>query len=652
MRAVFVDNFLVREGDVSRDDIQPHLGLISLIGAAVAAGHDAVVYDPKLDLVNGVLRLAPGAYDTMADRILELHPEVVGFTTLGCTMPCVATVAKLIRSRSPEIPIVLGGPHATILASDILKSFEFVDVVVRGEADETVGELLSAFESGSTLSSLPGVSFRSPLSIGGVRSTVDAEPVDDLDRLPTPYYEAYPIRGESLTSLRVEAGRGCPFQCTFCSTATFFGRKYRLKSAEGLVGRLEDLRSEYGVSDFGLTHDMFTANREKVREFCRVVAGRGLSWTCSARMDCVDPALLQQMQTSGCRSIYFGVETGSPRMQLEVKKNLKLSLVEPCLRLCSDLGLETVVSFIIGYPQERMTDLRQTLDMAGHCLNWGGELVDIQIHLLTPEPGTGLLDEYRDHLKYDGYTTDFNFPLIEAEDRDLVLSHPEIFVNHYFYDNSHISRSTLCAISEAFWEWSTLGRKVLAASIERFGDGSLGTLLLNFVHSDADSPEDYAADCLGTDELVSHIKYATAVVNLRKRRLRSPTAPAGANTHAADERLEPSPDCMIIGPLHNCAQLISRSESSESDSSADHYYALIRDAEGASDRVRVLEIDETSANLVVEMRSSSGHDALSYGDPVTQASPSERRERIAALAEIGVLVVRHPSPEHTGVRAR
>src|SRR5262249_2468707 len=110
----------------------------------------------------------------------------------------------------------------------------------------------------------------------------------------------YPIRELGLTTLSVEAGRGCPFQCTFCSTASFFGRKYRLKSPEKLCEELDFLHAEYGLGHFSLTHDLFTVDRRKVIAFCREVAGRGYSWDCSARTDCVDEELLALMSEAGC----------------------------------------------------------------------------------------------------------------------------------------------------------------------------------------------------------------------------------------------------------------------------------------------------------------------------------------------------------------
>ena len=179
---------------------------------------------------------------------------------------------------------------------------------------------------GKSLSAIPGISYRDGSRV--CRSMVDAG-VMDVNRLSMAAFHFYPINELRMRSMRVEAGRGCPFHCTFCSTATFFGRKYRVKAAAKLVSELKFLNSAYNITEFSLQHDLFTVNRRKVLEFCEEVRPCGFSWTCSARIDCVDSELLREMARSGCRGIYFGVETGSSNLQELVKKRLDISLLTP-----------------------------------------------------------------------------------------------------------------------------------------------------------------------------------------------------------------------------------------------------------------------------------------------------------------------------------
>ncbi|HEU5322898.1 MAG TPA: radical SAM protein, partial [Methylomirabilota bacterium] len=417
MKLVFVDNLLLELRDGAYQyDLQPHLGLISLIAVAERAGHEGALYDPKLRLFRGERRLDASLYRRIADDLLETDADVIGFTSLGCNFICTAKIAAHVRAGRPALPILLGGPHATILDRPILERFPQFDVVVRHEAELTLPPLLEALPR-RDLASVPGITFRR----GADLVATPGEPlIADLDTLPWPAYDHYPLADLRLDSLRVEAGRGCPFHCTFCSTASFFGRRYRLKSAARICAEMDHLHARYGVPHFSLTHDLFTVNRAKVLEFCEHVAPRGYSWSCSARMDCVDPELLERMRAAGCRSIYYGVETGSPRMQKLVQKRQDLSLVEPTLDTAHRLGLFSTVSMITGYPQEEAADQAATLDLAGRCVFRDPGEILVQLHLLTPEPGTQLLAERAGALEYDGHITDFNFPTLEPDDAEVM----------------------------------------------------------------------------------------------------------------------------------------------------------------------------------------------------------------------------------------
>ncbi len=339
MKIVFVQNFLLDSGGLPSDDnLYPHLGLISLIAEIEKSRHTPFLYDPMLQLHKGHLVLDSSIYDDVAAQLLEREPTAVGFTALGCNFLAVVKIAHSIKQRRPETLILLGGPHPTVLESAIMNRFTDFDLLVRGEAEETIVPLLDALDSGKDLSGIPGISYRAGPHV--CRSMVDSG-VMDVDQLSMAAFHFYPIHELGMRSMRVEAGRGCPFHCTFCSTATFFGRKYRVKAAEKLVGELKSLKSTYSITDFSLQHDLFTVNRRKVLEFCEEVRPCSFSWTCSARVDCVDSALLCEMARSGCRGIFFGVETGSSTLQELVKKRLDINLLHPTLESAKQLGINT-----------------------------------------------------------------------------------------------------------------------------------------------------------------------------------------------------------------------------------------------------------------------------------------------------------------------
>ena len=474
MKICFVDNLLLTQtASGFQVEPQPHLGLISLIAVARAGGHEAALYDPKLELLRGDLALGPRLYGTAAERILADAPDVIGFTSLGCNFACTMRIAEEIRARRSDIPILLGGPHASILDREILERYSQFDVVVRSEGELVLCDALAAVAGNGSLSGCRSLTFRNG---GKVCRTADAPLILDLDALPAPAYDAYPIAELNLSWLNVEAGRGCPFHCTFCSTASFFGRRYRLKSAQKLVSDLDGLCATYGIREFMLNHDLFTVNKVKVREFCTTVAARKYAWTCSARIDCVDDSLLEEMRNAGCVGIYYGIETGSQTLQQIVSKNLDLSLYKPIIESSLRLGMKATASFITGYPNETEDDQEATLRLIDESIKSYDDRVSLQLHLLTPEPGTSLLDEFRHVLRYDGYVSDFNLPVLDSRDAVAVIGDSSVFVCQRYYA-AGCDRLRNIAIAEGFRALYGLGHALLRLMSETYQGTFLDMLL-------------------------------------------------------------------------------------------------------------------------------------------------------------------------------
>ncbi len=429
MRVVLVDNLVMPDdGSLAFLDVHPHLGLLALAAVAEPQGHEVQIVDPKRLIKSGQFSYDSSLYERAAGELLSRRPDVVGFTALGCSFLFAINVAALLKAREPELPILLGGPHATMLHRQILERFPQFDIIVRYEADEIFPSVLDNLGSRDFFK-IPGLSWQ------GARGSdphfnLGAPKVENLDSLPLTNYDHYPVAELELDLLRIEAGRGCPFLCTFCSTASFFQRSFRLKSAERLVKELDILHTRFGFSDFKLDHDLFTVNKRKISEFCEVVKDRNYRWRASARVDCVDDELLRKMAAAGCVGLYFGIETGSARLQQIAKKRLDLELVEPTLALAGELEMETTASFITGYHEEEKQDLADTLDLLGRCFS---PSCLTQLHMLAPEPGTPMFEQLGDVLQYDGYAGPYNAFLVGQGDEALVLNHPDIFSTYHYY---------------------------------------------------------------------------------------------------------------------------------------------------------------------------------------------------------------------------
>lgn len=662
MRLVLVDNLLIPErGDLASLDVHPHLGLISLAAVAQLAGHEVEVFDPKRCITRGELGYDGGLYEGAARRIADLAPEAVGFTTLGCSFIFTLRVAGLLRRFSPSLPIFLGGPHATILHRQILERFGSFDLVVRHEAEETLPQVLAALGE-ETFDGIPGVTWRR-----GEELVVNpgSPTIDDLDALPIPAYDRYPIEELGLESLRVDAGRGCPFHCTFCSTASFFGRGYRLKGPARLVAELDALHARYGFTDFKLNHDLFTVNRKKVLAFCAAVRDRGYTWGVSARVDCVDEELLKAMWEAGCRGIYFGIETGSPRMQKIVEKRLDLALVPPTLDVTGRLGLRTIVSFITGYPEETAEDQALTLDMIGDCFERDRELFTTQLHMLTPEPGTGYYERLGGELRYDGYLTDFNAALLAEDDEATVRAHPDIFVTYHHYPTVVAREDHVLAV-DAYRILRKAGHTVLRYAFLFYG-GRFSRLvgrLRDWARREA--PErpldaalvlDYlAAEHGAAHHLVSLFRYGLLTERARK------VAPVVPATSAAGARFEPSrpyrlgDGVYLFDDLHDCSRLIETISRSRAARLLDddevgplgRYLVVGRGTRDGSMDNYALN-GETHAVLGLFARPRSYRDVCRLLAPLTGEAPEE--EFFADLLHRGVLTPHAAGGEASAARS-
>jgi len=366
---------------------------------------------------------------SVAARLACADVRFFGLGTICSSYPLTLRIATALKRLRPDVRVILGGPQATGTAEQTLNAFPAVDVVVRGEGELVLPRLLEALAAGEDLHSVAGLVFRGPR---GVACTPDSPLLTDLDSLPMPAFGVLPhVREYGV--LPVEAGRGCPFSCTFCSTSEFFRRGFRTVSVERLVERIMHLRAEYHVTNFDLVQDNFTVSRDRVVEFCERIrsAGARVTWSCSSRTDCVDDDLLDLMREAGCGGIFFGVESGSDRIQRIIGKGLDVEAARARIRHANGRKLETSVALIAGFHDETMDDLGRTVRFFVDSMRL--DYVEPQLTLLSPLAGTPIHRQHEHQLIFDDVISDMAFQGFEqdAEEIDLIAAHPEVFSSYY-----------------------------------------------------------------------------------------------------------------------------------------------------------------------------------------------------------------------------
>src|SRR6266853_3197301 len=211
--------------------------------------------------------------------------DLFGFSTVCSSYPLTLRIAAEVKQVYPKSTVVLGGPQASVVDIATMRAFPWIDLVVRGEAEQTLPALVDALGGDGALDAVPGITFRQRNDI--VRNPA-APLVADLDALPFPAFHLFPdVR--HCRHFPLELGRGCPFSCTFCSTNDFFRRNFRLKSPAQMIADMRRVKQTYGINSFELVHDMFTVDRKRVVAFCEALleSKRKFTWGCSARTDCV-----------------------------------------------------------------------------------------------------------------------------------------------------------------------------------------------------------------------------------------------------------------------------------------------------------------------------------------------------------------------------
>ncbi len=409
------------------------MGILSLAAVLGRQGVAVEVVDLNRvyhDYLNGGFKEELEFCDYAGRQLREITADVFGFSTICSSYPLTLRLARGVRRAHPDAFVILGGPQASVVAEPTLESFPFVDQIVRGEAEETLPRLLDALAGGGKhLELIAGITYRKQNQI--IRNP-NAPVIEDLDRLPLPAFHLCRIVKHS-RYMPLEAGRGCPFACTFCSTNDFFRRRFRLKSPHVLVEQMKLLKHTYGISSFDLIHDMFTVDRRKVIEFCDAIqhSGEVFTWGCSARTDCIDDELIDLMAESGCNGIFFGIDSGSDRMQTLMHKRLNLSDAAARIKRANSRKISHTVSLIAGFPEETKEDLRASVNFIGDSLRHSH--ATIQLHLLAPLAETPITTEYKDRLIYDDIFSDISFQGWEQdpEEREMIGEYPGLFPNFY-----------------------------------------------------------------------------------------------------------------------------------------------------------------------------------------------------------------------------
>jgi anaerobic magnesium-protoporphyrin IX monomethyl ester cyclase len=362
----------------------PPLGL-AYIASVLRQSHEVKIID------SNILNYTIGDVE---EELRSFNPDVVGITSVTPSIYEAYKVAETAKKVREDCKVVLGGPHATFMPRQTMEECEYIDIIVRGEGEETTSELIENIEKGAPLNEVKGITFREKNEI------IDTEPrpfIKNIDDIPFPSRDLLPMQLYKFNGVKYTTmltSRGCPFKCSFCSSSRLFGGYWRGRSPENVLEEMKIVYEEYGIRNIEFMDDTFTLNQERAEKICDEIIKQGwdISWGASSRVDTLSKKLVEKMKKAGCWIIFLGIESGSQKILDAIGKRITLEQVKKAVKILKDAGIQVLGSFIIGFVQDTKETIKETIKFAKSLnLNYA------EFSILTPYPGTPIFDYAKKH---------------------------------------------------------------------------------------------------------------------------------------------------------------------------------------------------------------------------------------------------------------
>ncbi len=299
-------------------------------------------------------------WDDFVQDLQEYQPDALILSITTPTLEDDMIAAAKAKALDPGIVTVTKGAHFIKLDAAALGQYPHLDVVMRGEYEETVAELAD----GKPWEDIPGITYRNSMDI---QRNPDRGYIQEIDAIPFPARSLIdnsvyirPDTGELQTT--IVASRGCPFPCVYCLAPAVSGSRTRNRTPGNVIAELKECVERHGIRNFLFRSDLFTVNKRWVMSLCQAIQEQGLDiqWSCNSRIDTLNEEMLREMKKAGCWLIAFGVESGDPDMLEKMRKQLDFEKIEPAVKMCRRVGIKSSVYFLIGLPWESRETFNRT----------------------------------------------------------------------------------------------------------------------------------------------------------------------------------------------------------------------------------------------------------------------------------------------------
>ncbi|MBX3014573.1 MAG: cobalamin-dependent protein [Caldilineaceae bacterium] len=377
----------------------PHLGLAYLAAVSEKRGDEVVIFDCDVEK------------QSVSEFIQEFRPHIVGITANTPQVKQAWRTARAIREVH-DCPIVLGGPHVSVLPEESCEK-PFVDIVVRGEGEDTWIDVCNRLEAylkdqpefhseaflhpeNEVFKDCLGITYKT--SDGQIHNALDRPSIADLDSLPWPAYHYFKMDRytnlqpatdhiDGARSFSIMTSRGCPYRCTFCSQS-IMPIKWRSRSPENVLAEWRHLVEDFDAQEIGILDDSANIRIKRLEELAHLVIENNLNhvpwiFVNGIRANLASKELLSLLKTAGLKRTAFGVETGDLEIMKSIDKKIDMETIRQAFKNAKEIGLETIGFFIIGLPGDTRETMQRTIDFAIEL-----DPVIANFSMMTPYPGT------------------------------------------------------------------------------------------------------------------------------------------------------------------------------------------------------------------------------------------------------------------------
>lgn len=388
----------------------PPIGLAYIAAAVREAGHTVTVVDGPGS--------APGRFFEFQgitlrglgiDEMIERIPKDADVIGLGCMFSSnwvyVRELVKAIRHRFPMTKIMMGGEHVTGFPEFSLEQAP-LDAVVLGEGEEIVVNLLDRWARDAELDGLPGIAFRR--DDGGIQVNPRHRRIRDIDSIPWPAWDLFDIEAYNAVNqphgasqgrfMPMLATRGCPFQCTFCTSPHMWTTEWIARDHKHVVDEMQTYMERYGVTDFQFEDLTAIVRRDWMHAFCDEILARGMKITfqmpSGTRSEAIDAALAKKLKAAGCHEFAFAPESGDPEVLKAIKKKVDLDKMFDSAKQALQAGINVGCFFIIGFPEDTYKSVFKTYAAMVKCALLG--FTNVNLNAYSPQPNTESFNRLRE----------------------------------------------------------------------------------------------------------------------------------------------------------------------------------------------------------------------------------------------------------------